>query len=148
MAVSNTWSVTPTIIVTQYLPDHNSYSDGASQSINNAVMTQYINQHAGRVNALLARHSIDQSQVGDDEAELIKLYIITSTVASIHAKLQRWDAMREYRGLAADYWTEIQRPENLGDAQGTASTVHSNVPTDSARLSKDKDKFIAHFKGW
>jgi hypothetical protein len=138
MAASTTHNVTPGEVLGE-LPVQTSKVTATSTGANTTKIERWIDHAAGQLNAMLRRHGIDPTQLGDDESETIRAGILAYAAAKVAPQIggvsseeisRLWETWGSVRKTARD------NPQDLGADEDPTASVSSNIDTDSPTSSK------------
>lgn len=121
-----------------------------SQGLNTSKVEGYIARASGQISAILVRHGIEPSSLGDDEIELIRDAVIAYAGGY---SLERIGASTEQINRRFDEWKRLvdmiqSTPQNLGESQNVESArkVKSNI--DPSNLSPRGPWGSKSWTGW
>lgn len=146
MAVSTTHSVTVTDVL-EAIPVKSSRVGATTDPVSTGMIEKWIESAAGQLNAMLQRHGIDPTSLGDDETELIQSGIIAFAAAMA---LVKFGGAQDLRSVHFDTWKDVKKtireqPQDLGNSQKATAVIKSNIDTaNPTRKDWDSD----NFGGW
>lgn len=146
MAVSTTHSVTAQDVLDE-LPQRTAHVTATSEPLNTTQIERWVSQASGQLNAIMARHGIDPTTLGNDESELVRSGIIAYAAAKSLTRANAADAdvRRQWETWGSVRKTLRDSPQDLGDSQKAENQIGSNVdPANPTPKKWGTDGF----KGW
>lgn len=143
MAVSTTHDVTAQDVLDD-LPYVTKHITATSEPLSTTLIERWVTQGAGQLNAIMTRHGIDPTTLGDDESELVRSGIIAYALAK---SLQKRDADDAEIDRAWETWGSVRKtlrelPQDLGDSENADAVIISNVDADDPTVKRwDSDGF-------
>jgi hypothetical protein len=146
MAVSTTHDVAAQDVLDE-LTFNTEHVGATTSPLSTTMIDQWVIQAAGQLNAIMTRHAIDPTTLGDDEAELVRAGVIAYAAAKALTRTHgaEADVRRQWETWGSVRKTLRETPQDLGASQLAENQIVSNIDVDNPTPKRWNS---ANFGGW